>query len=360
LAGMLTDIFARRYEKRPIFTSVDQRELKLLVQAFRIVNEQLLPYYDWQKKVDERSKATWTSLHNRLSMELGIKELSPTYYSYQGEWMGKPHTYSGFYEMNQVCEAYVTKAYSNQWDPDVFMKNRLSFVELAFRERESQIMLINSHLPGDLLKAKTNDAKPPRSGSLRAPGIPLSNVERVQKQNDHVNAVFNTHVHELNTRFEQAGTPLNYHNGYIQITTDALVEFQIAQPFWALVKEAKWANVSTDMAESLDRRDTGGRDPAFYAAKSLESTIKIISEERKWITGNEKGVSDYLNHLEAKANGPFIAPWERQLMQKFFSDVRNDFGHGPGSAPMPNLSVQQTDFAIEFCMSWIKSLIKRL
>ena len=237
---MLTDIFARRYGKRPIFTNIDQRELKLLVQAFRIVNEQLLPYYNWEKKVDERAKSTWTSLHDRLTMELGIKELSPRYYSYQGEWMGKAHTYSGLYEMNQVCEAYVTKAYSNEWDPDVFMKNRLSFIELAFRERENQIMVINSLLPGELLKAKFDDESPRRSGGLRVPGVPQSNVERVQKQNDYVNAVFNGHVCELNTRFDQAGMPLNYHNGYIQITTDVLVQAQIAQPFWALVRDAKW------------------------------------------------------------------------------------------------------------------------
>ena len=35
-------------------------------------------------------------------------------------------------------------------------------------------------------------------------------------------------------------------------------------------------------------------------------------------------------------------------------------GHGPGDEPMPELSPQQTDWAIEFCMSWTKSLIKQL
>lgn len=357
---MLTDIFARRYEKRPIFTNVGQQETRLLVQAFRIINEQLLPYFNSEKKIDERTKAIWTSLHDRLTMELGIKELSPKFYSYRGEWMGKPHTYSGSYEMNHVCEAYITKAYNNEWDPDAFMKNRLSFIELAFREREGQIKEINSNLPNELRIAKIEDASPRRSGGLRVPGASPSNLERVQKWNDHVNALFGAHVHELNTRFEQAGMPLHYHNEYIQITTDALMQTHIAQPFWALVKDAKWANISTDMAEALDRRDTAGRDPAFYAAKALESTIKIISDEKRWSTGTERGVSDYLNHLEAKAYGAFIEPWERQLMQKFFSDVRNALGHGPGSAPMPNLNVQQTDYAIEFCMSWIKSLINRL
>ena len=47
-------------------------------------------------------------------------------------------------------------------------------------------------------------------------------------------------------------------------------------------------------------------------------------------------------------------------MQRFYSDVRNDLGHGPGSQDMPNFTPQQIDQTIEFCMSWIKSLIKRL
>jgi hypothetical protein len=114
------------------------------------------------------------------------------------------------------------------------------------------------------------------------------------------------------------------------------------------------------MAEAIDLRDTGGRDPSFYAAKALESAIKIICTIKGWETGNEKGVSDYLNHLESKANGAFIEGWERQSIQRFYSDVRNDLGHGPGSKDMPNFTPQQIDQTIEFCMSWVKSLIKRL
>jgi len=71
-------------------------------------------------------------------------------------------------------------------------------------------------------------------------------------------------------------------------------------------------------------------------------------------------VSDFLNHLESKANGAFIEGWERQSMQRFYSDVRNDLGHGPGSKDMPIFTPQQIDQTIEFCMSWVKSLINRL
>jgi hypothetical protein len=46
-------------------------------------------------------------------MELGIKELSPKSYSYQTEWMGKPFTNAGWYDMNRVCDAYVTLSPKN-------------------------------------------------------------------------------------------------------------------------------------------------------------------------------------------------------------------------------------------------------
>jgi len=357
---MLTDIFARRYENRPLFATVGPREQALFVQAYRIINEQIFPYYGYDKKIDGRAKATWTSIHDRLTMELGIKELSARYYSYQGEWMGKPHTYSGCYEMNSVCETWITKIFTDDLDADVFIKRRLSFVELAFRERERQITFTNSQLALELQKAAMQDLTPLRNGGMRIPGVPQSNVERVQHGNDCVNSTFKNHVTELNERLKQAGMPLNYHNGYIQITTDSLTQTQIEQPFWEVVQSAKWANVSTDIATAIDLRDSGGRDPAFYAGKALESTIKIISGEKGWTTGQEKGASDFLNHLESKNNGSFICQWERKVLQAFFSNVRNDYSHGPGSDPMPTMTDPQTDQSIEFCMSWIKSLIKRL
>lgn len=357
---MLTDIFARRYENRPLFTKVEHPEHALFVQAYRIINEQIFPYYEYDKKINEKAKATWTSIHDRLTMELGLKELSARYYSYQGEWMGKPRTYSGWYEMNLVCEKWITKAFTNDLDADVFIKRRLSFVELAFREREQQITLINGQLALDLQKAAMQDQTHLLVREILIPAVPQSNVERVQRVNDYINSTFKNNVTELNERLKQAGMPLNYHNGYIQITTDSLTNTQIEQPFWEVVQSSKWANVSTDIATAIDLRDSGGRDPAFYAGKALESTIKIISSEKGWTTGLEKGASDFLNHLESKNNGSFIDQWERKVLQAFFTNVRNDYGHGPGSDPMPTMSDSQTDQSIEFCMSWIKSLIKRL
>lgn len=356
---MLTDVFFRRYENRSMFDAVGQKESALFLQAYRLVNEQIWKYYGCDKKVDERVKEIWTDIHDRLSMEIGVKELWPKHYAYQTNWMGKPYTNSGWHEMNYVVEQWLTLKFdSEHMDADAFVKRRLSFIELAFRTREEQVQATNANLPAALQQAASEDKlRHHKSTGLRVPG---SRVDGLKAQNESMNARFRANVDELNQRFIQAGMPLNYHNGYIQITQDELVLARIEQPFWLLVKDAQWKNVSIDMAEAIDRRDTGGRDPSLYAAKALESTIKIICDIKQWTTGNEKGVSDYLNHLESKANGALIDGWERQSMQRFYSDVRNDLGHGPGFKDMPNFSPQQIDQTIEFCMSWVKSLIGRL
>jgi hypothetical protein len=195
---------------------------------------------------------------------------------------------------------------------------------------------------------------------MRIPGKGITNVERLKQENDRENGKFKSSVHELNERFKQAGMALNYHNGYIQITADALTQAQVEQPFWEVVSDPIWANVSTDMATALDLRDSGQADPVFYAGRALESTIKIICDQKGWTTQQEKGASDFLNHLESKDKGAFISPWERKILQPFFSNVRNDYGHGAGSAPMPTMTDHQTNLSIEFCMSWIKCLVKRL
>ncbi|MFD1561183.1 family 20 glycosylhydrolase [Paraburkholderia silviterrae] len=85
-----------------MFESVGQKESALFVQAYRIVNEQILKYYGYDQKVDASVKTIWTGIHDRLSMEIGVEELSPKYYSYQTEWLGKPYTSSGWNEMNFV------------------------------------------------------------------------------------------------------------------------------------------------------------------------------------------------------------------------------------------------------------------
>jgi len=351
---MLTDIFADRYSSRvlwPKFTEVDS---KLLNQCFRIVAEQLFPYWTADGKEDAKSKSKWTSLHNRLCAELGVDELSPRYYSFQTQWNGQPHTNSGTWSIDRVCKAYVCAPFDVRGTADQFFKERISFIELAFRQREGEVQLENASLPYNILNV--NKAL---SGSKELVGT-WDPTDGMRRSNKILNSAFTAAVDELNERMRRAGTPLNYHNGFFQIATDKIMDTVIERPFWDVVANSLWKNVDIDMKEALDRRDANDRDPAFYAARGLESAIKIISDQKGWTHGSEKGAHSYIDNLGAIKNGAFVASWERDALKSFFTEIRNPLGHGPGSEKMPQLSVAQTSWAIENSMSWIKSLIARM
>ncbi|SRR5258708_5678902 len=88
-----------------------------------------------------------------------------------------------------------------------------------------------------------------------------SSADGVAGYYESINAAFCQSVDELTERLRRAGTKLNYHNSFIQITSDELVEEQIEKPFWALVADPIWKNVDIDMKEAVDRRDEGQRPP---------------------------------------------------------------------------------------------------
>jgi len=338
---MLTDIFANRYSERPIWDSIRESDRVLLVQCFRNISEQVMPFRQ-DGKVDEESKKLWDSVERRLGMELGLLELSPHTYGYYNAskvWI------SGTWTLDKVCKDWYFAKLPEGTSPDRYIKERISFVELAFRQRDYAISM---HLAAIKFLGQN---------SLHRDTI----TQSAQRENKQRRDLFNGFCDELNERFRQARVPLTYNNGYVQIAADEKTEEQVARPFWKIAGAAKWANVSTDMAEAVDRRDTKRRDPAFYAAKALESAIRIISDDLGRSRGSEKGASDYVNNLVAEKDGArFIEVWEKELLITYFGKVRNPFGHGPGASPMPVLSDSQTDWAIENAMSWCKSLINRL
>ena len=310
---MLTDIFAYRYSDQPIWSHYTEMEQRLLNQAFGIVKD-ALPYYTSEEKVNEENKDKWKMLHDRLAHELGVNELSKRYYSYkQKNALGQEWPVSGFFSWDHVCDQFVNATYTGQCDADRFIKERISFVELALRLRGEEVAQANSQLSTALAQAAVRDAIP-RSG-LRVPG---SAVDGIKAWNATMNSVFEGQVAELNERFRRAKTPLTYHNGFIQFSMDQQIEKHIAKPFWDLVAAPLWKNVDIDMKEALDRRDSNDKDPAIFAAKALESAIKIVSDAKGWTRGTENGAAQYVDNLISKANGsdlpPFVTPESRKLI----------------------------------------------
>ncbi|MEM1173292.1 MAG: hypothetical protein AAGI27_00645 [Pseudomonadota bacterium] len=353
LVAMLTDIFAFRYVDVPMWDAFTARDRRLIIQAWRLVNEDIFPM-GYQDKETDATNARWKSLNDKLSTELGLKELAKRHDGYYREYLGNRNWVNFTRSWRMMCEQYVCADFDGSGSADEFIKNRLSFIEIAFREKEQAIAARRKReiTSADVLISKLlaqEKVQKPMSDRSRVLADLLDTEER-----------FQVSVDELNERFRQAGYKLNYHNGFIQRSVDSQVEAQIETPFWALVADEKWMNVETDMATAIDLRDTGGRDPAWHAAKALESTIKIISDERDWTHGGERGASNYIDNLASTKNGRFLDAWESEILKQFFLKLRNPFGHGAGSADMPKLTDQQTNWSIEFCMAWIKSLIERL
>jgi hypothetical protein len=351
---MLTDIFSYRYKDYPIWDSFNEDVRRLLNQSISLLKE-VFPYYYSNGKENDARKTTWKYLHDLMCRELGTSQLSPLYFNHQTHYAGQSYNHTHMYPWVSVCENYMTAAYLGQQPVDQFVKERLSLVEIGLRQRAGEVLLENASLNSDLMAAKLRDSSPKRP--LTVPG---SAAAGVQAMHDARIALFKRQVDEFNVRLTRAGAPLSYHNGFIQVVNDQRIEREIAAPFWALVADKKWTNVSIDLAEALDQRDNGGKDPALYAAKALESAIKIVSDTKGWTSGKETGAGNYIDNLVSKSNGRFIDPWEAELLKDYFRKVRNSLGHGPGSEPMPQLGREQTNWAIESAMSWTRSLIRRM
>ena len=334
---MLIDLFLDRYYEKQIKQHYDDRDKRFFRAVFELLSTEVFPYFDYEGKVIEKNKIVWKNLNSQVAKELGEDSLSPVAYSYYAPSNSGQRQVSGTYAYHIVCEKFVCAEPKIDENHDKFIKERLSFVEYAFRKRQGQI---------DLATYVSENK--------------FRNVQGASGKNNQLSNLFAAQIKELNARLKKSGHCLQYHNGFLQISNDELIEETIESPFWNLVSEPEWKNVDEDMKTACDLRDKAGRDPSFYAAKALESAIKIISDKNQWTHGGEKGAANYIDNLGSKNNGKFISDWERDCLKDFFSNVRNPFGHGAGSDEMPKLSTYQTDWAIEFCMSWIKSLISRL
>jgi AbiJ N-terminal domain 4 len=350
---MFTDVFYKRYANFHLKDGFDPSDVAFLVQGHRLLVEQLFPYWSQTGNEVKTSVEALKRIHDSLSIEIGVHELSPRYYSYPN---ASGQTISGSWGYDYVLRNYLCAPFQEAFDVTTFLMRRISLLELGFQLRENQVVQENANFSRQLIEAK-RERSVGYGTRLMLPGDP---TDWIKSQNEIVNANFNANVQELNVRFREAGYPFHYHNGVIQISRDVLTLGQVEKPFWDIVADPVWRNVDIDMQNAIDLRDNNGPNPVFHAAKALESTIKIISEQKGANNGKEKGAHNYIDNLRSERAGRFIEQWEADALKSVFTDIRNPHGHGPGPAPMPLLNPQQTDWVIENCMSWIKSLVRRL
>lgn len=360
---MLTDAFFRRYEDVTLFPSFTERERRFLGQASQIITDDLFPRNKtrYKEEKDDPSYKGQEVAHNKLARELGLDYLiAPTFLHSWTAPNGNKMSQTFPRLMENRTKQYLTAPISETASPELFVKFRVSLVELCFQSRAAQLDSRRTTLQYQLgHSASDMNAAIQLYNALQPLGVSWQSKEKREIESGQV--AFDAAVHELNERFRQARIPLSYHNNLIQVSDDALLATTLERPFWSLVAGAKWASVDQLMKEAIDRRDRGERDSVTPAMQALESVIKIISGEKGWNNGQERGAAHYINNLVKEREGVrFIAVWEKDALFKLFDDIRNHFGHGPGAAPVPTLRSEQTDWAIDAAMGWIKSLVRRV
>nr|RDS93351.1 hypothetical protein DWF04_22970 [Cereibacter sphaeroides f. sp. denitrificans] len=165
---------------------------------------------------------------------------------------------------------------------------------------------------------------------------------------------------DLKKLLKDNALPLVLRDGLFESAVGQVIEERVHDPFWALLADDVWQNVRDDMNHALTASSTGGKDPAFYAGRALESTVKIVCEMTGRSTGREKGAAAIVDSLVRKDSVRFIEPWEADVLKHFFSNIRNPTAHGPGSKERLLLSSSQEEWIVDFCMIWVKSLVSRL
>jgi hypothetical protein len=315
---MITDVFHKRYPHVGYSSGGVSREIHVFFrQAAQTLFVDLKPHFRNFEDVCQKA-------YHKLVRELGY-----------GLYDGRNAEDNCF---GALCETY--DLWNNaHGSPGQFVSYRLSLLELLFLQIENKL---------EILAGLKQEEK---SGFFSRGGQDKANSEKKK--------AFREAIGELNHRLRESRLPFHYHNGIFQFGNDEIVEKEVYEPFWSIVKDPKFRNVDIDIKEALDRHDTNGRDAAFYALKALESTIKIISDDKGWTRGTERGAANYVDNLVSSGNGRFVDVWEADLLKKLFSELRNPHGHGPGSSPQPALTKQQELWVIESSIIWIKSLINR-
>lgn len=312
---MLSDVFYTRYPETYYYgNEVSPAMHSFFTQVGHIIFEDICSNLSIPIEV-------FTNAHRKLAREIGLGRLGP----------GKAD--------DEVCGRLLYERYdlwdNRHGDAGYFVKVRFSVIELIFRELERFVDNLPDSKGSHFFKAGKTPERSEYKKALRVA------------------------IDEMNSRFKLAGLPLHYHNGYIQFKDDDMAAAEAEEAFWDLIKDKKWENVDLDIKEAIDRRDNNKKDAVFYAFKALESTIKIISDEKGFTSGGERGAGNFIDNLVSKKNGRLIEPWEADILKLLFSALRNPQGHGSGSNPQPQLQPYQIDHAIETSMSWIKSLVKR-
>lgn len=347
---MITDIFSRRYP------DADLKNIgnAFFVQISKIYDDHHLgirkallekvPNYKYSGYADEHIRIIAQAL-NKICTELGIETLDKPAY----QTLSK-HGYNDY----RIFQKYI-------FDTEVDPLEKLSFLEILFRDAESHLLdetsFIEKKLPEYQARSEhiknLSEEKKTKFHNDGEENI-ASSIPVLESKKSALTVIRT----EVNQRAKMHSLDFSYHNGFFQKSDNPAIEEKIMSTFWELVSKQKYKNIETDMLKAYDLYDSNDRDAPLYAAKALESMLKIVCLEKNFTSNSNKPAGFYLDMLNKKENGPVILNEEKEELVSMFR-IRNSHGHGPGENPMPSLTAQQTIRYINASAVWVVNLSKR-
>lgn len=223
------------------------------------------------------------------------------------------------------CLMWLERDFGND-DWKLHASERLSLVELVFQGIRSYIERYAKEF-----------------GRLAEDGEPFNTY----KKN------FEHFIDALNIRLSESNIPLRYYNGRLEPSDDSFVAEYVEKPFWELVSGSRWKKASDNMKSALDQREKSASGAVLSAGKALESTLREISENSKWM------MRKCIDNIEERG---IISSYESKQIKIFVDNVRNENSHEEESSSKEELktwTAEDVSYIIDYSMITIKNLIHR-
>ena len=208
----------------------------------------------------------------------------------------------------------------NEEEVEIFIKVRLSFIEVFFRKLEKFIEDVISQAPD--------------SNSFKG----------------HAKAI-EEWIFEVNSRFRDRNIPFQYHDGILHPSNDELISETIEAPFWKAILGLEWNQTVQHMKEAVDQQIS---NPSFASSEAQLALESVLNE----FFGKDGGnIPSKTSNLRKKK---IISEQEKFMIDEFFKKFRHPSSHSKNASDSGSpvkRSHSEASWIIGFSMYTIKRII---
>lgn len=214
----------------------------------------------------------------------------------------------------------ISSSETGKEEVEVFIKLRLSFIELFFRNTEACIEKFT---------------------------LPYGSSS---SHEDHAKAI-EEWIFEVNSRFRDRNIPFQYHDGILHPSNDELISETIEEPFWEAVLGLGWNQTVQHMKKAVDQQIS---NPSFAASEAQLALESVLNE---FFGGDGGGIPSKTSNLCKKK---IISEQEKFMIDEFFKKFRNPSSHSKNASDSGSpvkRSQSEASWIIGFSMCTIKRII---